>query len=144
MHHRAGMGREEASRKLDRYELAKSAEQRFESLSGGQQARFQILLLELSGATLLLLDEPTDNLDMESAEALEHGLDAFEGTVVAVTHDRWFARSFDRFLVFGADGDVYESDEPVWDEAPGAAGPVIDPEQGLAAFERLTEEVPVC
>ena len=116
-HHRAGMGREEASRKLDRYELAKAAEQRFESLSGGQQARFQILLLELSGATLLLLDEPTDNLDLESAEALEHGLDAFEGTVVAVTHDRWFARSFDRFLVFGADGEVYESDEPVWDEA---------------------------
>jgi ATPase subunit of ABC transporter with duplicated ATPase domains len=114
--HRAGMGREEASRKLDRYELAKSAEQRFESLSGGQQARFQILLLELSGATLLLLDEPTDNLDLESAEALEHGLEAFAGTVVAVTHDRWFARSFDRFLVFGSDGEVYASDEPVWDE----------------------------
>ena len=114
--HRAGMGREEASRKLDRYELARAAEQRFDSLSGGQQARFQILLLELSGATLLLLDEPTDNLDLESAEALERGLDAFAGTVVAVTHDRWFARSFDRFLVFGADGEVYESDQPVWDE----------------------------
>ena len=114
--HRAGMGREEASRKLDRYELAKSAEQRFESLSGGQQARFQILLLELSGATLLLLDEPTDNLDLESAEALEHGLGAFAGTVVAVTHDRWFARSFDRFLIFGSDGEVYAADEPVWDE----------------------------
>ena len=40
----------------------------------------------------------------------------FEGTVVAVTHDRWFARGFDRFLVFGADGRVYESSEPVWDE----------------------------
>jgi ATPase subunit of ABC transporter with duplicated ATPase domains len=115
-HSRAGMGREDASRKLDRYELAKAAEQRFESLSGGQQARFQILLLELSGATLLLLDEPTDNLDLESAEALERGLAAFEGTVVAVTHDRWFARSFDRYLVFGADGAVYESDQPVWDE----------------------------
>ena len=115
--HRAGMGREEASRKLDRYELAKAAEQRFESLSGGQQARLQILLLELSGATLLLLDEPTDNLDLESAEALEQGLDSFEGTVIAVSHDRWFARSFDRFLIFGADGSVYESAEPVWDEA---------------------------
>ncbi len=115
--HRRGMGREEASRKLDRYELAHAAEQKFESLSGGQQARFQILLLELSGATLLLLDEPTDNLDLESAEALEQGLDAFEGTVVAVTHDRWFARGYDRFLVFGGDGSVYEADEPVWDEA---------------------------
>ena len=113
---RRGMGREEAARKLDRYGLARTAEQRFDSLSGGQQARFQILLLELSGATLLLLDEPTDNLDVESAEALEDGLDAFDGTVLAVTHDRWFARRFDRFLVFGADGTVYESDEPVWDE----------------------------
>ncbi|WP_041546258.1 MULTISPECIES: ATP-binding cassette domain-containing protein [unclassified Nocardioides] len=113
---RAGMGREQASRVLDRYELSPAAEQRFESLSGGQQARFQILLLELSGATLLLLDEPTDNLDVQSAEALEEGLAAFEGTVLAVTHDRWFARGFDRFLVYGADGRVYESDGPVWDE----------------------------
>ncbi len=114
--HRSGLGREAASRVLDRYELAHSGEQSFESLSGGQQARFQILLLELSGATLLLLDEPTDNLDVESAEALEEGLDAFEGTVIAVTHDRWFARGFDRYLVYGADGRVRETDAPVWDE----------------------------
>lgn len=113
---REGMGREAAGRVLDRYELAHAAEQTFDSLSGGQQARFQILLLELSGATLLLLDEPTDNLDVQSAEALEAGLESFEGTVLAVTHDRWFARGFDRFLVYGADGRVYESDEPVWDE----------------------------
>ncbi len=114
--HRDGMGRELASRKLDKYELAHAADQRFEALSGGQQARFQILLLELSGATLLLLDEPTDNLDVESAEALEEGLDGFEGTVLAVTHDRWFARDFDRFLVFGQDGAVYESSDPMWHE----------------------------
>ena len=114
--HRDGRGREEAAKVLDRYGLAKAAEQTFESLSGGQQARFQILLLELSGATMLLLDEPTDNLDLDSAEALEAALDAFEGTVVAVTHDRWFARGFDRFLVFRADGRVIESVEPVWDE----------------------------
>ena len=114
--HRDGMPREPAARALDRYELAHAAEQRFESLSGGQQARFQILLLELSGATLLLLDEPTDNLDVESAEALEDGLEAFDGTVLAVTHDRWFARGFDRFLVYGADGSVFEPDGPVWDE----------------------------
>ena len=113
--HRAGMGREQAARALDRYGLARSGEQQFGSLSGGQQARFQILLLELSGATLLLLDEPTDNLDLESAEALEAALDAFDGTVVAVTHDRWFARGFDRFLLVGADGAVRESTEPAWD-----------------------------
>ena len=91
---------------LRRYELHGCAEQEFETLSGGQQARFQILLLELSGATLLLLDEPTDNLDLESAEALETGLDEFTGTVVAVTHDRWFLRGFDRFVVFDDSGAV--------------------------------------
>ncbi|MFF2231253.1 ATP-binding cassette domain-containing protein [Streptomyces anulatus] len=113
---REGLPREEASRVLARYELAAAAEQEFDSLSGGQQARFQILLLELGGTTLLLLDEPTDNLDLVSAEALQHALRGFEGTVLAVTHDRWFARDFDRFLVFGSDGTVYESSDPVWDE----------------------------
>ncbi|MGX1240789.1 ATPase subunit of ABC transporter with duplicated ATPase domains [Streptomyces pseudovenezuelae] len=105
-----------AMSRLRRYELTGQAEQSFDRLSGGQQARFQILLLELQGVTALLLDEPTDNLDLESAEALQEGLEAFEGTVLAVTHDRWFARSFDRFLVFGSDGRVRETPEPVWDE----------------------------
>ncbi|MEU8797215.1 ATP-binding cassette domain-containing protein [Spirillospora sp. NPDC048819] len=109
--------RNDAMSALARYELNVCAEQPFETLSGGQQARLQILLLELGGATLLLLDEPTDNLDLASAEALQEGLDSYEGTVVSVTHDRWFARSFDRHLIFGADGSVYESPEPVWDEA---------------------------
>lgn len=116
--HRRGMPRDESSRVLARYELARSAEQNFDSLSGGgQQARFQILLLELGGATMLLLDEPTDNLDLESAEALQRALRAYEGTVLAVTHDRWFARDFDRFLVFTKDGQTYETDHPVWDES---------------------------
>ena len=100
---------------LRKYEIDKQAEQKFTSLSGGQQARFQILLLELSGSTLLLLDEPTDNLDLASAESLERALDHYEGTVLSVTHDRWFTRGFNRFLVFGAEGQVYESPEPVFD-----------------------------
>ncbi|GGV02249.1 ABC transporter ATP-binding protein [Streptomyces filipinensis] len=99
---------------LRRYGLHKRADDAFGVLSGGQRARFQILCLELSGATLLLLDEPTDNLDVDSAEALEEALSKFQGTVLAVTHDRWFARQFDRFLVFGSEGTVYESTEPVW------------------------------
>ena len=115
--HRSGMGREAASRALDRYGLSQAAEQKYDDLSGGQQARLQILLLELSGATMLLLDEPTDNLDLHSADALEQGIAQFAGTVISVTHDRWFARGFDRFLVFGSDGNVYESESPVWDEA---------------------------
>ena len=47
--------------------------------------------------------------------AVQDGLEQYSGTVLAVTHDRWFARSFDRFLVFGEAGDVYEASEPVWD-----------------------------
>lgn len=101
---------------LRRYELEGQGDQPFEKLSGGQQARFQILLLELSGTTALLLDEPTDNLDLESAEALQDGLESYDGTVLAVTHDRWFAKTFDRYLVFGSDGVVRETSEPVWDE----------------------------
>jgi energy-dependent translational throttle protein EttA len=111
-------------RALARYELAAQAEQRFETLSGGQQARVLILLLELSGTTLLLLDEPTDNLDLASAEALEQALEAFDGTVMAVTHDRWFTRGFDRFVHFAADGEVRETPEPVW--SAGGAGDHAD------------------
>ena len=106
-------------RALTRYELTDQATQDFGTLSGGQQARFQILLLELGGATLLLLDEPTDNLDLHSAEALERALDGFEGTVITVTHDRWFTRTFDRFVLIGEDGGVREVAEPVWDEPRG-------------------------
>jgi len=108
--------RSEAMAALARYEIQFSARQPFRTLSGGQQARLQILLLELAGSTLLLLDEPTDNLDLSSAEALQEGMEFYQGTVLAVTHDRWFARSFDRFLVFRADGNVREYDSPVWDE----------------------------
>src|SRR5919205_1990454 len=113
---RPGVDRGRAMAALRRYGLAGQGDQTFGTLSGGQQARFQILLLELSGATLLLLDEPTDNLDLASAEALQEALASYHGTILAVTHDRWFARSLDRFLVFGADGRVYESSEPAFDE----------------------------
>jgi sulfate-transporting ATPase len=112
---RPSLDRSKAMSALNRYELTGQSEQDFATLSGGQQARFMVLALELSGATCLLLDEPTDNLDLASAEALEQGLNAFEGTVLAVTHDRWFTRGFDRFVVFRSDGEVVETDEPVWD-----------------------------
>jgi ATPase subunit of ABC transporter with duplicated ATPase domains len=94
---------------LKRYELREASALPFSVLSGGQQARMQILLMEIASPTMLLLDEPTDNLDIDSAEALEEALTHYEGTVIAVTHDRYFMRMFDRFLIFRADGLVTES-----------------------------------
>ncbi len=111
---RRGVERGKAMAALRRYGIHGCAQQPFETLSGGQQARLQILLLELAGSTLLLLDEPTDNLDLASAEALEDALESYVGTVVVVSHDRWFLRGFDRFLVFGRDAMVTEHLEPVF------------------------------
>ena len=93
---------------LARYGLRNNARQEFQTLSGGQKARLEILSLELAGHNVLLLDEPTDNLDIESSEALERALDGFEGTVLAVSHDRTFLARFERFVMITDDGDVWE------------------------------------
>jgi ATPase subunit of ABC transporter with duplicated ATPase domains len=93
---------------LARYGLRNNARQEFQTLSGGQKARLEILGLELAGHNVLLLDEPTDNLDIESSEALEQALEGFEGTVLAVSHDRTFLQRFSRFVMITDDGDVYE------------------------------------
>jgi ATPase subunit of ABC transporter with duplicated ATPase domains len=91
---------------LARYGLAEAARRSYDTLSGGQKARLEILCLELEGHNLLLLDEPTDNLDVDSSEALEAALEGFEGTVVAVSHDRAFLKRLDRFLLVLHDGSV--------------------------------------
>jgi ATPase subunit of ABC transporter with duplicated ATPase domains len=97
---------EKAMGALARYGLADAAQRSYDVLSGGQKARLEILCLELEGHNLLLLDEPTDNLDIDSSEALESALEGFEGTVVAVSHDRAFLSRLDRFLMLLHDGTV--------------------------------------
>ena len=89
---------------LARYGLAEAARRPYDVLSGGEKARLEVLILELEGHNLLLLDEPTDNLDTDSSEALETALDGFVGTVVAVSHDRAFLSTLDRFLMVLHDG----------------------------------------
>jgi ATPase subunit of ABC transporter with duplicated ATPase domains len=98
---------EPSMRALARYRLQDAANRSTDTLSGGQKARLEILCLELEGHNLLLLDEPTDNLDIDSSEALEAALESFVGTVVAVSHDRAFLRRLDRFLLLAHDGAVY-------------------------------------
>lgn len=64
--------------------------QKIGSLSGGERSRLQLALPVLSGVNFLLLDEPTNNIDIASAEVLEAALDEFEGTVLVISHDRYF------------------------------------------------------
>ena len=115
---------ERAMSALARYGLADAAQRSHDVLSGGQKARLEILCLELEGHNLLVLDEPTDNLDIDSCEALEAALESFEGTVVAASHDRAFLQRMDRFLMVLHDGSVLAL--PDYDSASRA---LLDPDR---------------
>jgi ATPase subunit of ABC transporter with duplicated ATPase domains len=122
-----GGGIQAAMAALARYGLAEAASRSYDVLSGGEKARLEILTLELEGHNLLLLDEPTDNLDIDSSEALERALESFAGAVVAVSHDRAFLRRMDRYLMVLGDGGVLAL--PTYDTAAQA---ISRPDAALA------------
>jgi ATP-binding cassette subfamily F protein 3 len=77
---------------------------RVAACSLGERSRLQLARLVLQGCNLLLLDEPINHLDVDSREHFEAALDAFEGTVIVVAHDRAFIRSFARRILEVRDG----------------------------------------
>jgi ATPase subunit of ABC transporter with duplicated ATPase domains len=119
-----GAGLQAAMAAIARYGLADAARRSFDVLSGGEKARLEILVLELEGHNLLVLDEPTDNLDIDSSEALEQALETLQGTVVAVSHDRSFLRTMNRYLMILYDGTALSL--PSYDTAIEA---LIDPDR---------------
>ena len=79
-------------------------------LSGGERARLTLAKLILSKMNLLVLDEPTNHLDIDSREALESALSAFEGTILAVSHDRYFMDKLATRIYALHPGDAFEGD----------------------------------
>ena len=91
---RPGWGRGSVQGHLGRFGFSgDSVLRKAASLSGGEQARVALAMIMLSGANLLLFDEPTNHLDVESIEALEDAVEAYDGTVVLVSHDRALLRA---------------------------------------------------
>lgn len=79
-----------------------------ESLSGGEKSRISLMLFTLESYTLMLLDEPTNHLDIDSREALEEMLTAFEGTLLCVSHDRYFIESVATRILWLYNGKLYD------------------------------------
>ena len=91
---------------------------RIASLSGGERARIKLLQLVLSGANVLLLDEPTNHFDISSCEVLERALEAFGGTILIVTHDRYLVKRIaDRVVLLDEEGFIEpeEDEESIFD-----------------------------
>ena len=119
-------------------------------LSGGERRRLQLLRLLMGEPNVLLLDEPTNDLDIDTLTALEDLLDGFPGTVLVVSHDRYFVdRVCDSVVALMGDGSVaalpggveeYLSRRAAGEAALPSAGPVAAP-AGIAQPARSAADV---
>ena len=125
-------------------------------LSGGERARLTLAKLILSRINLLILDEPTNHLDINSRDALENALDAFEGTIIAVSHDRYFVKKLATRIIdigaaaqgiFNGNYEEYQSYKAICEAKAVDTGTVISAkassagkEQFLAAKEQAAEK----
>ena len=95
---------------------ADDVEKQVRSLSGGERARLTLAKLIMKKVNLLVMDEPTNHLDIGSREALETALEAFEGTVIAVSHDRYFIdRIATRIIELDRAAEGGCIDYPIWE-----------------------------
>ncbi len=94
---------------VSRFNFRGASQQKFvKDLSGGERNRLHLAKLLKSGGNLLLLDEPTNDLDVETLRALEDAILEFPGSVVVISHDRWFLdRIATHILAFEGDSQVY-------------------------------------
>ena len=94
---------------VSRFNFRGASQQKFvKDLSGGERNRLHLAKLVKSGGNLLLLDEPTNDLDVETLRALEDAILEFPGSVVVISHDRWFLdRIATHILAFEGDSQVY-------------------------------------
>ncbi len=113
-----------------------------DTLSGGERARVALAALMLSHANFILLDEPTNHLDVESVEALEDALEAFEGTVLLVSHDRALLRALTTRIWVLEDGRItdYPGSFSDWEEMRGRREEEARRAEAAAAEERRERE----
>jgi ATP-binding cassette subfamily F protein 3 len=121
---------------LARFGLADDADKTVEQLSGGERRRLALARLGLGGANLLMLDEPTNNLDLPAQEALQEALAGYPETILLATHDRYLARALATqvWVISPNEGalEVFRGPLDEYLSAKEARRVILDPKRGPA------------